>query len=173
MSFHECRQPRSGDSASNNFIEFDADVDDLVLQLASGGSFGALSAALQELMVLVGPDHEDLEGSFQLLDVDVTAGINPFKLGDDIIIRDAKNLDANKDGKIEFSLLLKPNVTLDNNISIGFNGAGDLWFWKNDPTGIIDPLHVTLFSEPIAAIPIDDGGPFTLAFQQQNYGFLV
>jgi hypothetical protein len=162
MSFHECRQPRSGDSASNNFIEFDADVDDLVLQLASGGSFGALSAALQELMVLVGPDHEDLEGSFQLLDVDVTAGINlleqfvlklldvqgtlvfengtqsdPFKLGDDIIIRDAKNLDANKDGKIEFSLLLKPNVTLDNNISIGFKGPATFGSGRTTPRELL------------------------------------
>src|SRR5262249_2764630 len=155
---------------------------DLVLQLASGGSFGALSAAIQQLMSLVGPDHEDLENSFQLLDVDVKAGVNlleqfvlklldvkgtlvfengtqsaPFTLGQDMVIRDAKSLDVNKDGKIEFSLLLKPNVTLDNNISIGFNGSGDLWVWKNDPLGIIDPLHVTLFSTPIAAIPIDDG----------------
>ena len=152
----------------------------------------------KNLWCLSGRITRTSKGSFQILDVDVTAGINlleqfvlklldvqgtlvfengtqsdPFKLGDDIIIRDAKNLDANKDGKIEFSLLLKPNVTLDSNISIGFNGAGDLWFWKNDPTGFIDPLHVTLFSEPIAAIPIDDGGPFALAFQQQNYGFLV
>ena len=187
----------SGDNASNNFVEFDADIDDLVLQLASGGSFGAVSAALVALMNFIGPDHEDLEGSFQILDVDVTAGINLieqfvlkllnvqgtlvfengtqsnlFTLGQDIVIHDAKNLDANKDGKIEFGLVLKPNATLDNNISIGFNGAGDLYVGKNNGLGI-DPLHITLFDEPIAAIPIDDGGPFALAFSSQTWNLIT
>jgi hypothetical protein len=178
----------TGDGASNDFIELTADLDALALQFFPTGPIG-------DLLRLIGPDHEDPEGSFQILDVDITASANllqqfvldvldvegtltfedgstqSFTLGDDIVIRDASNLDVDGLNGIEFDLSLNPNVTLDNNLSIQFDMRGDLWLLKNDDLGL--ETHIPLFTAPLGDVSIVDGTPFSVAFNGQTWDNLV
>lgn len=181
----------TGDGASNDFLSLTADIDALALSLLGG------NAIARGLLTLIGPDtqDEDPESTFQYVDVDITASANllqqfvldilnvegtltfednstqSFTLGDDIVIRNAGTLDLDGDG-IEFDVSLNPNVTLDNNLAIGFDVRGDLWLLKNEFTGLLE-TYIPLFNEPLGDIPIGDGTPFDLAFQSQTWNDLV
>jgi hypothetical protein len=105
-----------------------------------------------------------------------------FKLGGDIVIRDASSLDVDGDGTVEFKVELAPNVTLDNNLSANLGGHGDLWLIKNagdaaediaSLLGIDLPLHWDVFAAS-TGIPIVDGAPFNLVgFSNQSFEFFV
>ncbi|MGD9714488.1 MAG: hypothetical protein AB7V46_20870 [Thermomicrobiales bacterium] len=153
----------------------------------------------QPVEQFIGPDitDEDPESTFQWLDLDISGGANllqqfvlkalgvsgtlifengatqTFTPGQDILIPNASSLEgADANSTIEFSLLLKPDVTLDNTTSIGFNVGGTLYLLKNDPVDL--QQTIPLFSTPIASIPIDDGGAFAVGgFNTYVYDFSV
>jgi len=173
----------SGDGASNNFIQLNADVDFAVAQLFP--LFAPIEAVLD-------PDPLD-PNNFEILDLDVNGGANFLQkfvlnsLGLDgtltfenghqetfqqniPIIHNASTLDGPDAGSaIDFSLSLTPDVTLENTTSIGF---GQLGLLKNIP--VIDE---TLFNKgitiPIASIPLDTTNPFDLHFNNQSYDLFV
>jgi hypothetical protein len=120
--------------ASNNFLELGLDVDDLVFTLL--GIPNPLS---------IGFDIEVADGSIDLLDLDLAAGLNflqnfaltigsltgiitfedgssqAFDFNSDITLTNASSRDANHDGQIGYTLELAPNATLDNDTDLGFN----------------------------------------------------
>lgn len=120
--------------ASNNFLELGLDVDDLVFTLL--GIPNPLS---------IGFDIEVADGSIDLLDLDLAAGLNflqnfaltigsltgvitfedgssqAFDFNSDITLTNASSCDANHDGQIGYILELAPNATLDNDTDLGFN----------------------------------------------------
>jgi hypothetical protein len=179
----------SGEGASNNFIQLNLDVDYALAQLFP--LFAPIEAVL---------DPDPLaEDNFELLDLDVSGGANflqkfalealglrgtltfedgttrgPFVLGDILpVIRNASNLDGGDPGTLlNFALSLSPDARLNNETSIGLNIGGRLGLLKNIPI-LDDTLFNAGVSVPIASIPVDDGGPFTLAFGSQSYDFLV
>jgi hypothetical protein len=192
----------TGDGTSNDFITIVADIDGIatLLLFPIGPIHDALTA--------IGPDYQDPnpDSTFQLLDFDITGtaklleefvlkllDVNgtlifedgktqQFKLGDDIVIRDAKTHDLDGNGTIDFKVVLTPHVTLDNNLSAKIGVDGDLWLIKNagdvaegiaDFLGIDLPLHWDVFAAD-TDIPIVDGAPFNLVgFNNQSFEFLV
>ena len=178
----------TGDNASNPFFTFSVDLDALALSLFPAGPIG-------DLLRFIGPDQQDPVGSFELLDVDIGTSARlvqqfvmnfldvdgtltfengsqqAFTFGDDIILRNASNLDLNNDGTIGYSLSLNPDITLDNNLSVAFDASGTLVLFKNAP--IVDATTINLFDEPIATVLVDDGAAFKLAFNSQTWDNLV
>ena len=180
----------SGSGASNNIVNFTADLD------ALAAHFFPIFQPIEEF---IGPDvtDDDPESTFQWLDVkaDLTANLlQNFLLkvlglngkltfedgatqqivlgGPDIVIKHASSLEGGDPNKtIDFALSLMPNATLDNQTSIGLNTSGTLYIAKN--AVLFDPYTVPLFSTPIATISIPDGGAFTLGFISQSYDFFV
>jgi hypothetical protein len=179
----------SGSGTSNNFVNLTADLD----YMAS-----YFFPIFQPVEAFIGPDitDPDPESTFQWLDLDASIGANLLQnfllkvlglggtlkfennttqqivLGNDIVIKHASSLEGSDLNKtIDFALSLLPNVTLDNTTSIGFNSSGTLYIAKN--AVLFDPITVPLFSTPIATVPIDDGGAFTLNFNTQSYDFFV
>jgi len=180
----------SGSGHSNNIVTFTADLD------ALAAHFFPIFQPVEEF---IGPDitDPDPESTFQWLDIKADLGANllqnfllnvlglngtlTFENGHtqqivlgapDIVIQHASSLEGSDLNKtIDFALSLAPNATLDNTTSIGLNTSGTLYIAKN--AVIFDPVTVPLFSAPIADIPIDDGGAFTLGFTSQSYDFLV
>jgi Bacterial Ig domain len=178
----------SGDGASNNFIQLNADVD-----LAAATLF-PLFAPIEAVL---DPDPLD-PNNFELLDLDVNGGANflqkfvlnalgldgtiTFETGDQEtfhagealpIIRNASSLDGPDAGaNIDFTLSLTPHVTLQNTTSIGFNIGGQLGVLKNIPV-IDDSLFNQGITIPIASIPLDTTDPFDLHFNSQGYDLFV
>jgi hypothetical protein len=178
----------SGDGASNNFIQLNADVDFAAAQLFP--LFAPIEAVLD-------PDPLDPD-NFELLDLDVNGGANflqkfvlnalgldgtitfengdqkTFHAGDTLpIIRNASSLDGPDPGSnVDFTLSLTPHVTLQNTTSIGFNIGGQLGLIKNIPI-IDDSLFDKPITIPIASIPLDTTNPFDLHFNSQGYDFFV
>src|SRR5262245_23692051 len=178
----------SGDGASNNFIQLNADLDFAAAQLFP--LFAPIEAVLD-------PDPLD-PNNFELLDLDVNGGVNflqkfvlnalgldgtitfengdqkTFHAGDTLpIIHNASRLDGPDPGSnIDFSLSLTPHVTLQNTTSIGFNIGGQLGLLKNIPV-IGGSLFNDSITIPIASIPLDTTDPFDLHFNSQGYNLFV
>ncbi|HEY8380964.1 MAG TPA: cadherin-like domain-containing protein [Microvirga sp.] len=120
--------------ASNNFLELGLDVDDLVFSI----------------LKLPNPfnipiDIAVAEGSAELIDLDLSAGLNflqsfaleigsltgeiifedgfkqAFNFNDSITLNDASSHDKNNDGDIGYQIMLKPAATLNNNTDLGIN----------------------------------------------------
>lgn len=132
----------SGSGASNNFLSATLDVD----QLANALLGGALS--------FIDPSPLD-PGNFELLDLDVTGGLNfiqnfaigldstsaalvledgasvPFTFGTPLTIDNASSHDSNNDGQVTFTIALDPNLTLDNETVLGGNISAELTIPKN------------------------------------------
>jgi hypothetical protein len=192
----------TGDNPSNDFITIVADIDGIATLLLFP------TGPIHDILTTLGPDYQDAdpESTFQLLDFDITGtaklleqfvlklvDVNgtlifedgktqQFKLGDDILIHDAKTHDFDGDGTIDFKVALTPNATLDNNLSANLGVHGDLWLIKNagavaeglaELAGVDLPLHWDVFAAA-TNILIVDGVPFNLVgFGQQNYEFFV
>ena len=192
----------TGDGTSNDFITIVADIDGIATLLLFP------VGPIHDVLTAIGPDYQDPNpnSTFQLLDFDITGtaklleefvlkllDVNgtltfedgktqQFKLGDDIVIRDAKSHDLDGNGTIDFKVALTPHVTLDNNLSAKVGVDGDLWLIKNagdvaegiaDFLGIDLPLHWDIFAAN-TDIPIVDGVPFNLVgFNNQSFEFLV
>jgi hypothetical protein len=135
--------PFSGSGASNNFLELNLDVDELVSQIAFGG---------------VNPFDPPQIGSvlyadFDLLDVDLIGGLNflqkftlfmddlvgtlvfedgsnqAFDLGvSNLLLPNASAIDlgGDGDGLVEFTLYIGPEADLTNNTDLGFNISIDI-----------------------------------------------
>jgi hypothetical protein len=127
----------SSDGASNNFLQLNLDVDQVLSDIFFGG---------------VDPFdlHFDVgiaEGSVELLDLDLDGGLNvlqkftvqangfsgilhfengvdqAFIFGSDLLLQNASAIDAggDHDGKVEFTFELDPQATLHNETNLGVN----------------------------------------------------
>ena len=151
----------SSDGTSNNFITLTADLDYMAAY------FFPIFQPVEEF---IGPDitDDDPESTFQWLDLKASIGANllqefvlkalglggtlifedgttqNFVFGQDILIPNASHLEGDDaNGTMDFSLLLNPNVTLDNTTSIGFDANANLYIAKN--SDIFDAITVPLF----------------------------
>jgi Ca2+-binding RTX toxin-like protein len=121
--------------ASNNFLFLNLDADQAMAEILFGGA----NPFDIEIDYGVGSGH------VELLDVDLTAGVNflqsflmtvnaltgtlvfengaemEWHFGTDIILDNASSYDADGDGIVEFALKLTPAVTMTNDIDLGFN----------------------------------------------------
>jgi hypothetical protein len=124
----------SSDGASNNFLQLNLDVDDFVFALL--GLPNPFS---------IGFDIEVAEGSIDLLDLDLSLGLNflqeflmtvnslegtitfedsatqAFDFNSDITVMNASIHDANDDGSIGYTIELTPDADLLNDTELGFN----------------------------------------------------
>ncbi|MFC0590438.1 Ig-like domain-containing protein [Novosphingobium aquiterrae] len=124
--------------ASNNFLQLNLDLDQLVAQLLFGGA-----NPLDPPRIDFGPVYADAD----LLNVVLSAGLNflqqfemsmgnvegvlqfedgssqAFTFGDSLQIEHASAIDAagNNDGHVDFTFTLAPDSTLHNNTDLGFN----------------------------------------------------
>ena len=120
--------------ASNNFFGIGLDVDDLLFTILK------LPNPFD-----VGFDFEVVWGNVEVLDLDLSAGLNflqdfamtvssltgviefedgttnTFNFNDDITLTNASSYDADGDGEIEFELTLAPNASLQNDTDLGVN----------------------------------------------------
>ena len=130
---------------SNNFFELGLDLDDLIFTiLGLPNPFD------------IGFDVGVADGSIQILDVDLSAGLNfiqnfamnvselvgfitfengstqAFDFNSDITLVNASSYDADQDGSVEFELTLAPSATLENNTDLGVNVGASLDVLKLD-----------------------------------------
>jgi hypothetical protein len=177
-----------GEASSNNLFQLNLDVD------FAAGFFFPLFAPIEAIL---DPDPTS-ETNFELFDLDINAGANliqefvldalnlggtlkfennqtlNFVLGGAIpIVRNASSLDGpDTNDTIDFSLVMTPHATLDNETSVGLNVGGQLGLLKNIPV-IDDSLFDEGLTIPIASIPVFDTDPFALNFNAQTYDFVV
>ena len=187
----------SGNGASNNFLQLDVDVDQVLSDVFLGG---------------VNPfdipfDVGIAEGNFELVDLDIAGGLNllqsfalqptdmtgtlhfedgsnqAFVFGTDIIIQNASNIDlnGNNDGHIDYFLTLDPVVTLHNQTDVGLNvsysfdllkitGSYDIGV---DSGGIdIGPLLHLDGSLPVGNLNVYDE-TFGIDFASQSFSFFA
>jgi hypothetical protein len=134
-------EPVIASGSSNNFLELVIDMDQLLTQL-----LGLPVNPLHPLDLTAGPFFADID----LLDVDVIGGLNflqqfemdlgglsgflvfedgsiqPFNIGDSLLISDASQKDSllsggDGDGLVEFAFAVDPSATLSNETDLGFN----------------------------------------------------
>ena len=135
--------PLDSSGASNNFLQLVLDLDQLVSQIAFGGA-----NPFDPPRLSAGPFYAD----FDLLDVDVTAGLNflqdfllqmgdvfgtivfedgssqAFTFGDELFFGAASLIDlgGDGDGLVEFTFLVGPDADLTNETALGFNVGVDI-----------------------------------------------
>jgi len=134
-------EPVIASGSSNNFLELVIDMDQLLTRL-----LGLPVNPLHPLDLTAGPFFADID----LLDVDVIGGLNflqqfemdlgglsgflvfedgsiqPFTIGDSLLISDASQKDSllsggDGDGLVEFEFAVDPAATLHNETDLGFN----------------------------------------------------
>ena len=196
----------SGEKLSNDFFSLTADLDGLAFSLLFP------SGPLHDLLGAIGPDYqaEDPNSTFQIVDLDITAKARllekfvlklldvdgslkfedgttqSFKLGDDIVIRNAKSHDVDGNG-LTFTVDLTPHATLDNDITAKLELSGLLKIF--DPgggiggaaikaaAGLLDidlPIQIPLFSTPLGDVSVVDSTPFELVgFSKEDFTFGV
>jgi hypothetical protein len=190
--------PVTSSGASNNFLELNLDLDQLVSHLLFGGV-----NPLDPPRIDLGPIFVD----FDLLDVDITGGLNflqdfamqmgdltgilhfengssqSFTIGDSLLIDHASAIDAGGDGDglVEFDFTLVPTATLHNETDLGMNiGASvsvlsvevgyDIGVASDSTT--IGPLASFGGTAPVGSINVFDD-TFDLHFAQQHAFFLA
>jgi hypothetical protein len=183
----------TANGASNNFLQLNLDLDDLVFQL---------------LGVPVNPFDPERVGFLEvafadpdLLDIGINGGMNflqdfamsmgaftaelefengtsqSYTIGQDLLINNAKSIDVDNDGLVEFTLDLDPAATLRNDTDLGFNIGGAISLLSievgYDLGGGIDdsvtlgPLASFGTSFPVASVGVYDK-TFALNFEQQD-----
>ena len=189
--------PGTADGASNNFLELDLDIDELVTQLLR-----LPANPLDPPSLPAGPFFADAD----LLDVDVIGGLNflqhfvmsmgdltgvldfedgssqSFHIGDSLLISHASDIDAhgNHDGIVQFHFDVVPTATLQNETDLGFNIGAEMkllsvelgYGLSIDGHGVSDsvtlgPLVDIGESVPVADINVFDS-TFALHYAHQN-----
>ena len=167
------------DGTSNDIVNLDVDL--IALACAIFGVPNPFDLGFVDLLSLNvngGVDlaqHFDLNSVLKAQDASIMLedGTSlPFAFNSPMdIIPNASIHDANQDGKIDFSLHLSPDATLQNETALGFHIGADLTlFDMGDVWGGIS-LGGDL---PLGEIPIYTPDPFALAgFNSQDYQFQV
>jgi hypothetical protein len=186
----------SGSGVSNNFIGANLDVDDLVSAILFGGvnPFD------------LGFDIGLAKGTLELLDLDLSGGLNflqkfvlqagdltgqirfdednstqAFSFATGLQINNASSHDVDMDGSIDFTLLLTPGATLDNETDLGFNvGAafkaltlsGSYDVGVDSGSFSFGPLINLSGNETIATVDVYDN-TFNLAVNSGDVSFLA
>lgn len=182
--------------ASNNFLQLNLDLDQLVADLLFGGA-----NPLDPPRIDFGPVYADAN----LLNVVLSAGLNflqqfemamgsihgtllfedgssqAFTFGDSLQIEHASAIDAggNNDGHVDFAFALAPDSTLHNDTDLGFNVGlliqlltveigYDIGVASDSTT--IGPLASFGAVVPVADISVYDSS-FDLAYAQQQFAF--
>lgn len=188
--------PVEASGASNNFLQLNLDLDQLVAQLLFGGI-----NPFDPPAIWFGPFYADAD----ILDVDVSAGLNflqqfsmalgtlsgmilfedgssqAFAFGDSLQIANASLIDlgGDGDGLVEFTFDLSPDATLHNQTDLGFNvGVGvsllsvelgyDIEIASDSTT--LGPLASFGTVIPVADVNVYDS-TFDLAYVQQQFGY--
>ena len=184
--------PVTSSGASNNFLQANLDIDELIATLAFGGvnpfnprlDAGPFYAELDILNVVAEfglnllqqfeMDMGDLVGAVFFEDGSTQA----FNIGDDLQISNALDIDAggDMDGDVEFEFVVMPESELSNLTELGFNLGGTLEILSGevgyDFLGVSDsvgfgPLFEAGFTQPIADIDVFND-TFDLAFDQET-----
>jgi len=189
--------PGTADGASNNFLELNLDIDELVTQL-----LGLPVNPLDPPRLTLGPFFADAD----LLDVDVIGGLNflqhfamsmgdltgvlafedgssqSFHIGDSLLISHASDIDVqgDNDGIVEFHFDVVPTATLHNETDLGFNIGAEMkllslelgYDLTIEGFGVSDsitlgPLVDIGESVPVADINVFDG-IFALNYAHEN-----
>jgi Cadherin-like domain len=188
--------PVLADGASNNFLQLNLDVDQMVAQLLFGGA-----NPFDPPRIDFGPIFADAD----ILDVDIMAGLNflqefaldlgelagtllfedgssqGFTFGDELLIADASLIDlgGDGDGLVEFTFALAPEAELSNDTLLGFNvGVGisllsveigyDIEVASDSTT--LGPLASFGAVVPVAEVSVYQD-TFDLAFVQQQFAY--
>jgi hypothetical protein len=189
--------PGTADGASNNFLELDLDIDELVTQL-----LGLPVNPLDPPRLSAGPFFADAD----LLDVDVIGGLNflqhfamsmgdltgvldfedgssqAFHIGDSLLINHASDIDlhGNNDGLVQFHFDVVPTATLHNETDLGFNIGAEMkllsvelgYDVSIDGFGVSDSITLGPLADIGATLPVGDIGvydnTFALNYAHQN-----
>lgn len=188
--------PVVADGTSNNFVQLNLDLDQMVSQILFGGA-----NPFDPPAIWFGPFFADPD----ILDVDLSAGLNfiqqfsmalgtlsgfllfedgssqAFTFGDEVQIFDASLIDigGDGDGLVEFTFALAPDATLTNDTDLGFNvGVNvsllsvelgyDIGFASDSTT--LGPLAEFGTVVPVASIDIYSDS-FDLAYAQQQFAY--
>lgn len=190
--------PLDSSGASNNFLQLNLDIDQLVAQIAFGGV-----NPFDPPELTAGPFFAD----FDLLDVDVSAGLNfvqdfllemgdvfgtivfedgssqAFTFGDELFFGGASLIDdlGDDDGLVEFTFFVGPEADLTNDTAVGINVGVDISLLEvevgydieiaSDST-TLGPLAEFGVVAPVAEIPVFNA-TFDLAFSTDDYLFYV
>lgn len=188
--------PLDTSGASNNFLQLNLDLDQLVAQLLFGGvnpldppriDFGPVFADADLLNVVVSAGLNFLQ-QFQMAMGNVEGTLlfedgssQAFTFGDSLQIEHASAIDAggNHDGHVDFTFELSPDSTLHNNTDLGFNVGVLIELLKveigydigvaSDST-TLGPLASFGTVVPVADISVYDS-TFDLAYAQQQFLF--
>lgn len=134
----------SAKGASNNFLQLNLDVDQALADVFLGGR-NPLEVKFDKKITVFGGTAAAAKGTAEILDLDVSGGLNflqsfvmqeqglagtlhfedganqTFVFGDDILLSNALQRDADHDGQVEFTLSLDPQGMLRNDTDLGFN----------------------------------------------------
>lgn len=188
----------SGEVQSNNFVDINLDVDDLIGDAFFGGvnpfdltgtvnvlgAEGSVSLEVIDADLFVGANFfqdfsmevGDLEAMLEFEDGSTQA----FTFGDELIFDNAGALDADNDGNIDFTFLLDvDDTTVTNDTDIDFN-----WGWNFDAFGASYAWDIGIFGSgsdgfdplidlgksniPIAGIDVYSNS-FELDFEETSY----
>lgn len=184
--------------SSNNFLQLNLDLDQLVAQLAFGGVNPFDPPSLS-----AGPFFADAD----LLNVGVNAGINflqeflmqmgsvqgilnfedgssqAFTFGQSLFFGNASAIDAagNDNGNVDFWFEVAPNATLRNETDLGFNVGAVVSvltlelgyeFGEFSDSITLGPLASLGASVPVASVEVYDA-TFALDYQANSYSFFV
>ena len=171
----------SGSGTSNDFLYATLDVDQLANYITGG------------LLSFLDSDPNDPD-NFELLDFDLTAGLNiiqefalglaatavtltledgttmPLTLGTPLFIANVSAYDQSNDGTIDFGFDLDPSVTLSNKTILGGNIDGDLWIPKNFDYSLVSQ-HFDIVEGPLVTV-FEDVFALT-GVGSQTYNFAI
>lgn len=175
----------SSEGSSNNFLTLNLDVDQLFAYLFPP-LFGPIEAAIDG-----DPVSND---NFELLDIDLSGGMNfiqafqllangllgnlrfennsveSFDFTQGRTIQHASNLDADKDGLVEFAFGITPKVSLTNATKLGFNVGAHFALMKDMPF-INDSIIDESYTLPIADLTLFESQFALQGFGEQSYLF--
>jgi hypothetical protein len=188
--------PLDSSGASNNFLQLNLDVDQLISQIAFGGI-----NPFDPPRLSAGPFFADAD----LLDVDVSAGLNflqdfllemgdvfgtivfedgssqGFTFGDELFFGGASLIDdaGDDDGLVEFTFFVGPDADLTNQTAVGINVGVDIALLTVElgydieiasDSITLGPLAEFGAVAPVAEIPVFNE-KFDLAFSTGDYMF--
>jgi len=186
----------SSSGASNNFLQLNLDVDQVISDIAFDGV-----DPFDPPSISAGPFFADPD----LLNITASAGMNflqdflmtlgkvggtllfedgssqAFTFGDNLTIANASAIDAagNHDGHVDFTFEVAPDATLENDTSLGFNVGGsisalsvelgyDIEIASDSTT--LGPLYTAGVQVPVGSVSIYDNS-FELHYASGDYLF--
>ena len=186
----------SSSGASNNFLQLNLDLDQLISDIAFDGV-----DPFDPPSVSVGPFYADPD----LLNIVASVGANflqdfalslgkvegtllfedgssqAFTFGDNLTIANASAIDAagNNDGHVDFTFEVTPDATLNNDTSLGFNVGGsisalsvelgyDFKIYSDSTT--LGPVFTAAVQIPVGSVSVYDHS-FDLHFGSGDYVF--